>query len=219
VKPDERAPGRKKPRPRPKAAAGKALAKTPRVAGPAYYQALHDTSSNYQTNNWLVEELPALRAIRADSILEVGCGNGLFLRHAAAHWPEVAGVDWARSPVLDGVLRDHPGIRFVQQDIAAFRAPRRYGLLASADFLEHLAPAALPEVIRRLHAAAEVSYHKIACYDDGHSHLSVFRPRAWLHLFQEACPDAGYRIVRTSYRKRGRRKAAVVVISNLAPRR
>jgi SAM-dependent methyltransferase len=190
----------------------------PRPADAGYYQALHDRSTPYQTNNWLIDDLPALRAAGAGSILEVGCGNGLFLEHAAKHWDDVTGVDWARSPVLDRVLRENPGIRFIQQDIAAFRPERRYGLLASADFLEHLAPASLPEVLRRLHAAADVCYHRIACYDDGHSHLSVFRPRAWLRRFEEACPDAGYRIVGTSVRK-GRRRKTVVVISNLGASR
>lgn len=205
-KPD---PSRSAPRAAPRAA----TAAAPRRADAGYYQALHENSAKYQTNNWLVDELPELRGVGAASILEAGCGNGLFLRHAVAHWADVTGMDWARSPVLDGVLREHPGVRFIQQDIAAFHPDRRWGLLASADFLEHLAPAALPDVIQRLHAAADVCYHKIACYDDGHSHLSVFSPRAWLRLFQQACPDAGYRIVKTSIRKQRRKK--VVVISNL----
>jgi SAM-dependent methyltransferase len=204
-------PRRKPAAPRP--APREAAAPAPRRADAGYYQALHETSPKYQTNNWLVEELPELRGVGAASILEVGCGNGLFLRHAAAHWADVTGMDWARSPVLDGVLREHPGVRFLQQDIAVFHPDRRWGLLASADFLEHLAPPALPDVIRRLHAAADVCYHKIACYDDGHSHLSVFSPQAWLRLFQQACPGAGYRIVKTSIRKRRRKK--VVVIANL----
>jgi predicted SAM-dependent methyltransferase len=114
--------------------------------------------------------------------------------------------------VLDGVLREHPSIQFLQQDVADFRPDRRWGVLASADFLEHLPPATLPDVLSRLHAAADASYHKIACYDDGHSHLSVFTPREWLDRFQQACPGAGYRIVKTTVRKRGQE---VVVISNL----
>ncbi|HEX2081191.1 MAG TPA: class I SAM-dependent methyltransferase [Longimicrobium sp.] len=214
-----------RPKPPKRTAAKPAAAKPPaaapgdaRRADAGYYQALHDTSPRYQTNNWLIDDLPALLAVGAESILEVGCGNGLFLQRAAKHWKDVTGVDWARSPVLDRVLRENPGIRFVQQDVAAFRPERRYGLLASADFLEHLPPASLPEVIRRLHAAADVCYHRIACYDDGHSHLSVFRPKSWLRRFEAACPGAGYRIVGTSVRK-GRRKKTVVVISNLGASR
>lgn len=177
-----------------------------------YYQALHESNARYQTINWLLEELPVLRAAGASSILDVGCGNGLFLAQAAVHWAEVTGIDWARSPTMEGVLREHPGVRFIQQDVADFRPDRRYGVVASADFLEHLPPAALPDVLRRLDAAGDGGYHKIACYDDGHSHLSVFSPRQWLERFRQACPDGGYRMVKTALRARGRE---VVVISNL----
>lgn len=197
-------------------ARGKARKPPPRGGGPAYYQQLHDTSAGYQENNWLLDDLAALRAIGGGSILEVGCGNGRFLARAAAHWSQVTGVDWVRSPVLDGVLAAHPGIRFVQEDVAAFGPDQRFDLLVSADFLEHLAPAALPAVLARMDGWADVGYHRIACYDDGHSHLSVLDARGWLRVFEEACPGAGYRIVRKAYRRPGR-KRAVVVISNLPP--
>jgi SAM-dependent methyltransferase len=179
-----------------------------------YYQSLHDTSVKYQRSNWLLDELPALCEIDAASIVEIGCGNGLFLAEAARHWADVTGVDWACSPVLEQVLAAEPRIRFVQQDIAAFDPQRRFDLLVSADFLEHLQPEALGATIARLHAASRLGYHKIACYDDGHSHVSIFDAATWLGLFRAAAPAAGYRIVKTSYRKARRRKC-VVVISNL----
>ena len=185
----------------------------------AYYQSLHDTSKDYRQSNWLLEDLPALRAAGGDSIIEIGCGNGLFLARAAQHWNEVTGVDWARSAVLDEVLRAEPRIRFAQQDIAEFAPARRYDLLVSADFLEHLAPPRLVETLTRLHAAADACYHRIACYDDGHSHLSIFGAAAWLRLFEQAAPGAGYRVVKKAYRLPRRRKKLVVVISNLGARK
>lgn len=181
----------------------------------AYYQSLHDTSRDYRQSNWLVEELPALVAVGGESIVEIGCGNGLFLARAAQHWQDVTGVDWARSPVLDEVLLAQPRIRFIQQDIAEFVPERRRDLLVSADFLEHLAPPVLVETIARLHGAADACYHKIACYDDGHSHLSIFGAKAWLRLFEEAAPGAGYRIVKKAWRPPRHKKKLVVVISNL----
>lgn len=191
---------------------------TRRECDSAYYQSLHDTSRDYRQSNWLVDELPALAAAGGESIVEIGCGNGLFLARAAKHWTEVTGVDWARSPVLEEVLLAEPRIRFLQQDIAGFLPGRRYDLLVSADVLEHLAPAVLVETIARLDGAAAACYHKIACYDDGHSHLSIFGSRAWLQLFEQAAPDAGYRIVKKGYRQPARRKKLVVVISNLGAR-
>jgi SAM-dependent methyltransferase len=191
-----------KPRPR-----------TTRRGGPRHYEGLHQTSVDYQQNNWLIEDLPRLVGAGGTSIVEVGCGNGLFLERAAKHWQDVTGVDWVRSPILERVLTDNPSIRFVQHDVVTFAVERPCDLLVSADVLEHLSPAALPTVISRLHAAARCNYHKIACYDDGHSHLSVFGPRAWLRLFESAAPDSGYRIVGRGYRDERRKKS--VVISNL----
>lgn len=189
----------------------------PRQCGLEHYERLHRTSDKYQTNNWLLDELPRLTAAGGTSIIEIGCGNGLFLERACRHWQQVMGVDWVRSAILDRVLNDNPVIRFVQQDIATFASDDRFDLLVSADVLEHLSTEAVPGVIKRLHACGRRSYHKIACYDDGHSHLSILGPRAWLRLFEEAAPDGGYGIVKRTFRK-GRRKKPVVVISNLDAR-
>jgi SAM-dependent methyltransferase len=179
----------------------------------AYYQRLHDTSTGYQHNNWLLDELPVLRAFGGCSLVELGCGNGRFLAQAARHWAEVTGVDWARSPVLDAVLRRQPRIRFVQQDATQLSLPGCFDLLVSADFLEHVPPPLLPGLIARMNAAATTCFHKIACYDDGHSHLSIFDAATWLALFHAAAPSAGYRLMKASYRHAGHAKP-VIVLSN-----
>ena len=44
-----------------------------------YYQALHDAHPAFQNNNWMVQDLDRLRAYGGESLLELGCGNGLFL--------------------------------------------------------------------------------------------------------------------------------------------
>jgi cyclopropane fatty-acyl-phospholipid synthase-like methyltransferase len=189
----------------------------PRRTDAAYYQALHETSGDYQGNNWLVDDLAALTAIGGRSLLEVGCGNGLFLSLAAEHWSDVVGLDWARSPMLDEVLRRHPNVKFVQQGVEEYEPDVHFDLVVSADFFEHLPPALVPSAIRKLSACGHASYHKIACYDDGHSHLSIFRPQRWLQVFTEFAPDRGYRILQCTRRK-GRRRRTVVVIANVAVR-
>ena len=179
-----------------------------------HYEELHRTSVKYRENNWLLDDLPFLITAGGNSIIEVGCGNGLFLECAAQHWQDVVGVDWVRSAVLRRVLADNPNIRFVEQDIASFDIPDRFDLLVSADVLEHLPPPVLPDVIRRLHACGRRCFHKIACYDDGHSHLTVSSPRRWLRLFEESAPGNAYRIVNVA-RRNGRRSKPVLVISNM----
>ena len=185
-----------------------------RQIGRDHYERLHRTSVKYQQNNWLLDDVARLVAAGGESILEVGCGNGLFLAEASQHWRHTVGVDWVRPECLDRVLAEHPAIGFVQQDITRLDVARQFDLLVSADVLEHLHPSALPAVIRRLHACGRRGYHKIACYDDGHSHLSVLRPRQWLRLFEDAAPNGAYRIVGCE-RRDGRRAKPVVVISNL----
>lgn len=192
-----------------KRTASNALART--HCDSAYYQQLHDSSHNYQDKNWLIDELPDLLALGGRSLVELGCGNGRFLAQAAEHWEEVTGVDWARSPVLDALLREQPRIRFVQQDATRLQLPVRVDLLVSADFLEHLPPKTLPDLIVRMHAGARTCFHKIACYDDGHSHLSVLSAESWLALFDAAAPGAGYRILKQTYRRAGQRKPVIVL--------
>lgn len=195
----------------------KAAARTPRAAprrcDAAYYQRLHEASPKYRQSNWLLDDLPRLAAWPCRSIVEIGCGNGLFLERAAAHWDDVTGVDWACSPVLAAVLAAQPRIRFVQQDLGGWIPDRRWDLLVSADLLEHLPPATLGGVIAHASRAATLAFHKIACYDDGHSHLSLLAPEAWLALFEAAAPGRGFRIVRIEHRRPPRKKT-VAVISN-----
>lgn len=181
--------------------------------GAEYYQHLHDSNPAFQNNNWLLEELPLLASFCGQSFLEVGCGNGRFLREASTNWSEVVGLDWARSPLIDEVLQDCPNVRFVQADAREFRWERPFDVLASADFLEHLAPETLAATVSNLHATGRINFHKIACYDDGHSHLSIYPPDWWLRLFCEVAPGAGYRLHSVKPRK-GDTSKLVITLTN-----
>ena len=184
-------------------------------ANAAYYQQLHDTHPAFSGNNWLLAELDALRALGGSSILEVGCGNGRFLELAAAHWERVVGIDWARSPRIDALLAEHANVRFLQRDATAGLAAGRFDIVASADFLEHLAEEQLVPVMRDLLASGRFNFHKIACYDDGHSHLSIFEPAKWLDLWRSVEGGQGMRIV-SETRRKGPDKAGIVVANGPA---
>ena len=57
------------------------------------YQQFHDENIHYQTNNWLVDDLPILVRTGAGSIVEIGTGNGRFLDLAASTFDRVVGID------------------------------------------------------------------------------------------------------------------------------
>lgn len=152
----------------------------PSASSSSYYQYVHQTNEAYKANNWLITETDAILSARPSSILEVGCGNGRFLAAVRGRVERVVGVDWAASPILTELgLSDH----FVKCDITCEDLPK-VDLVCSADVLEHIAPDLLPSTLRRLHCAGREQYHVIACYDDGHSHLTVMEPRMWLLAFR-----------------------------------
>lgn len=186
--------------------------KYPEAAKPDYYQRLHDESPAFQRNNWLLDEIDELRKYGGKSILELGCGNGLFLEMAARIWSDVLGVDWARSPVLDEILKRCPNVRFQQVDVRAWRPHGLFDLVVSADFLEHIHPDHLPWLIATIATFGRIHYHKIACYDDGHSHLSILPPERWLSLFIGAAPGLTWRVASQRVRKGDPEKIVPVLV-------
>jgi SAM-dependent methyltransferase len=155
------------------------------------YQKLHDHDRGYQNNNWLVEHCDVITAARPNTIVEVGCGNGQFLKRAAPQVAQVIGIDWARSPFLSNLPAN---VEFKTVNVLEDDVPSG-DVCCSADVLEHFVPESLPDLLRKLHQAARFNYHVIACYDDGHSHCAVLHPGQWLALFQTISPD--YRLVAT----------------------
>ena len=172
------------------------------------YQRLHDGDAGYQNNNWLVDHTAVIETARPGTIVEVGCGNGQFLRAIAGKIGNVIGLDWARSPLL-GHLPSN--VTFQETNVLVDTIPRG-DLCCSADVLEHFEPHALPGLLRKLHQSAPVNYHVIACYDDGHSHCAVLHPGQWLGLFRAL--DPSYEIAAIIPR-RGRPDQIVCVITNL----
>jgi len=156
------------------------------VLRPEYYERMHTENVGYKQNNWLVEYLPALLKVNPRHLVEVGCGNGKFLRHAAPVIDRITGCDWVETPTLP---LNCPNVDFKQIDLMQDAVPMG-DIVCSADVLEHMPVESVPKVLTTLASAAPLQFHVIACYDDGHSHLSVFDPATWLALFRRVMPDA-----------------------------
>lgn len=163
-----------------------------------YYQQLHTNNPLYQTNNWLLEELESIRSLGSGTLIEVGCGNGRFLSKASAFFQKIYGIDWAQSPLIDDILVAYSHIHFLCLDILTEDIPIFGDVLASADFLEHLPPYELENVIRKLDRLSTNAFHKVACYDDGHSHDSVFSSQRWLAIFKKI--NKRYTLAKESFR-------------------
>lgn len=172
-----------------------------------YYQRLHENNALFQENNWLLPYIDLIRKQNFSTVREVGCGNGAFVSAIAKSVRRVVGLDWARSPSFP----EGENITFHQQDITQAELDV-FDLNCSADVLEHIELEKLSQLIEALHRSATVNFHVIACYDDGHSHLSILPPDAWLFLFRQHSPR--YRIIDVSVR-RGNVEHIVCVISNL----
>lgn len=160
------------------------LVKRPRARGGidrSYYEGLHTQLDAYQRNNWLVSEVDSIVLEEPKSVVELGCGNGSFLRAIAPHVESVIGIDWAKSPRLEPLAEN---ASFRQGDLLEDDIPQA-DLVCSADVLEHFEPDEIPLLIAKAMAAAPLQYHVVACYDDTHSHLTVMPPGAWLATFRK----------------------------------
>lgn len=182
--------------------------RSPNECDPAFYQQLHREDHLYQVNNWLVDAIFEITKTKSDTILELGAGNGLFTRSIAGHVRSVIAIDWAKS----SLMADLPAnCRFIQADITGNDLPKA-DLACSADVLEHISFEKLKPTIRRWLNLAPLQHHIIACYDDGHSHLTVMPPGFWLYVFK--CCDPSFRLVTIEVRRNDSRQV-VCTISNL----
>ena len=173
-----------------------------------YYQSLHDTNKYFQQNNWLLDDLSLVLKNYPETITELATGNGKFAREASSYCDKVFALDWAESTELASLPNN---VIFQKKNIVVDEIPPSE-VVCSADFLEHLPQDSLPKVLRKICESAPNGYHKIACYDDGHSHLSILPPWAWLNLFHKN-GGKDYKIVSTVFR-RGNPTQIVITISN-----
>lgn len=108
---------------------------------------------------WGYEYLSYLRFVLArleragfDSLLDVGCGEGRFLREVSGRFPgkRLLGIDFSARAIEYARLLN-PGLRFVREDIADGAEPsERFDVVTLIETLEHVPPAEVGEFVEGL---------------------------------------------------------------------
>lgn len=145
-----------------------------------HYEWLHNETTPYQVNNWLLSEIEDIMKVSPTSLLEFGCGNGRSLEILSEKIDTVYGMDWV-SPKVD--FHSYGNIFFTNCDILKSPLPS-VDIICSADFLEHFTINELSVLLQKSVEVSSYQYHVIACYDDGHSHLTVMPPACWEKFFK-----------------------------------
>lgn len=81
-----------------------------------------------------------LKEYTSSSVLEFGCGEGLFLkklRERALIFKNLTGID-LRADALSEAKSLHPEYTFINQDLLTWESDRKYELVIASQVLEHL---------------------------------------------------------------------------------
>jgi 2-polyprenyl-3-methyl-5-hydroxy-6-metoxy-1,4-benzoquinol methylase len=106
------------------------------------------------------------RELANKSILDVGCGNGMFLTTVAKLLPhgELWGLDTSSINTKD---TEQP-FRFLQEDVTSFTVPRQFDAVFSHQVFEHIAPADSVTHLRSIHSALLPNGTFIVCLPNRH---------------------------------------------------
>lgn len=124
------------------------------------------------------------------SVLDVGCGIGIWLVEAQARGCDIVGVD---GPWLDRSKLLVPEDQVIQRDLESeIDLGRRFDLAVSLEVAEHLSSAAAATFVRSLVNHAEVILFSAAVPEQGGAHhINEQWPSYWQRLFAAH----GYRCV------------------------
>lgn len=123
----------------------------PRLEGGNFSQ-VRKLRWGYEYLSYLRFVLARLERVEFDSLLDVGCGEGRFLREVSRRFPgkRLLGVDFSARAVEYARLLN-PGLRFAREDIADGVAPTEpFDVVTLIETLEHVPPAELGEFVAGL---------------------------------------------------------------------
>lgn len=98
--------------------------------------------------------LDQLLGMKFGSLVDIGCGDGRFLREAARHHPDVTllGVDYSEQAIrLAQAMNSH--LRYRVQDIVTEPLNGRFDVVTLIEVLEHIPPPQAPAFVAAVAAA------------------------------------------------------------------
>ncbi len=120
-----------------------------------------DTNEGMEAGGFDRLVLTFRRELADKSVLDVGCGNGLFLTTVAKLLPH--GDLWGLDTSSINTKGSEQPFHFIQQDITSFTVPRLFDVVFSHQVFEHIAPADSVTHLRSIHAALRPRGTFIVC--------------------------------------------------------
>jgi 2-polyprenyl-3-methyl-5-hydroxy-6-metoxy-1,4-benzoquinol methylase len=98
--------------------------------------------------------LDQLSEISFDSLVDVGCGDGRFLREVKKRHPakEVLGIDYSER-AINLAQAMNPNLRYERRDIITKPLNRTFDVATLIEVVEHIRPDQVQQFIRQVHAA------------------------------------------------------------------
>lgn len=92
--------------------------------------------------------LAELAKIGVQSLVDIGCGDGRFLREAARFFPgaELLGIDYSQR-AISIAQAFNPGLSYEVMDIIATPPPRRFAIATLIEVLEHIPPTQIQDFV------------------------------------------------------------------------
>ena len=152
----------------------------------------------FRANNWAMFLKSRIFDIKFDSVLDVGCGNGLFLEECIKLGKKAHGVDISEFSLNDASLKSY----FTCMDVCNDNLPRGYDLAVSTDMMEHLPESKINFAITNISKSANRLFIIVALYDDNESHITIKPTEWWTEQFNLV--DKNIKFVEQMERKPGK---------------
>jgi hypothetical protein len=121
----------------------------------------------------------ALERFKFESVIDVGCGQGLEMGWFAARGCEVRGVDGLPPAGLEHIV-EH------DYTLGPYVPERKFDLCWCCEFVEHVEEEFIPNFISTFRSARYVMMTHGLFWQSGHHHVNCQRPEYWIDRLERS---------------------------------